>query len=43
MEKNPNAVVTLLDQKERLWGDTVDVVFGDMRQWKPKTEDQDLR
>jgi len=35
VEKNPNAVVTLLDQKERLWGETVDVVFGDMRQWKP--------
>jgi len=39
VEKNPNAIVTLLDQKERLWGDTVDVVFGDMRQWKPDDKD----
>jgi len=35
VEKNPNAVVTLLNLKEEVWGDTVEVVNCDMRQWAP--------
>ena len=34
VEKNVNAIVTLLTQKDEQWGDQVDVVSGDMRQWK---------
>ncbi|KAF6202415.1 hypothetical protein GE061_004814 [Apolygus lucorum] len=34
VEKNPNAVVTLLDLKKVDWGDIVMVVHCDMRKWK---------
>ena len=34
VEKNTNAVVTLQDQKDEQWGDKVEVVSGDMREWK---------
>ncbi|XP_052284761.1 protein arginine N-methyltransferase 5-like isoform X2 [Dreissena polymorpha] len=34
VEKNPNAVVTLENLKEELWGDKVDVVSCDMRHWE---------
>lgn len=34
VEKNPNAYVYLLHQKERVWGDKVTVVKTDMRSWK---------
>lgn len=40
VEKNTNAVVTLLTQKEETWGDRVDVISSDMRLWKPKAEDR---
>ena len=40
VEKNTNAVVTLLTQKEENWGDRVDVISSDMRLWKPKAEDR---
>jgi len=48
VEKNPNAIVTLLDQKERLWGDRVEVISGDMREWRPSSsnssdKDDDIR
>ncbi|XP_059471345.1 protein arginine N-methyltransferase 5 [Neocloeon triangulifer] len=36
VEKNPNAVVTLLAQKEAMWGDKVTVISSDMRQWNPE-------
>lgn len=39
VEKNPYAVVTLRLQKEETWGDKVEVISSDMRNWKP-TEDQ---
>ncbi|KAH7930189.1 PRMT5-domain-containing protein [Leucogyrophana mollusca] len=32
VEKNPNAFVTLQGRKEKEWGDSVELVFGDMRQ-----------
>nr|CAG4651639.1 EOG090X028A [Triops cancriformis] len=35
VEKNPNAVVTLLAQQEEVWGDQVTVVSCDMREWNP--------
>merc|ERR1719188_1913685 len=38
VEKNPNAVITLQQQQLEMWGDMVDVVSGDMRQWAPPTE-----
>lgn len=34
VEKNTNAVVTLLTRKDEEWGDQVEVVFSDMREWK---------
>lgn len=34
VEKNPNAVVTLLSAKEAEWGDRVTVVSCDMRRWE---------
>ncbi len=40
VEKNPNAVVTLLSQKEEVWGDRVEVVSSDMRRWRPAKEDR---
>ena len=43
VEKNPNAVVTLLDQKETIWGDQVEVISGDMREWKPSDDAEDIR
>ena len=39
VEKNPYAVVTLLTLKEEKWGDAVEVISSDMREWKP-TEEQ---
>ena len=39
VEKNPYAVVTLLTLKEEKWGDSVEVISSDMREWKP-TQDQ---
>ena len=40
VEKNPNAIVTLLTQKEDTWKDTVDVISSDMRKWNPRQEDK---
>ena len=40
VEKNPNAIVTLLTQKEETWGDSVDVISSDMRMWKPEEKDK---
>ena len=34
VEKNTNAIVTLLTQKDEQWGDQVDIISGDMREWK---------
>ena len=34
VEKNTNAIVTLLTQKDESWGDKVEVVSSDMREWK---------
>lgn len=34
VEKNPNAIVTLLSQKEEIWKDQVTVVSCDMRDWE---------
>ncbi|XP_056010372.1 protein arginine N-methyltransferase 5-like isoform X2 [Ostrea edulis] len=34
VEKNPNAVVTLENMKDEMWGDLVEVVSCDMRQWE---------
>lgn len=34
VEKNPNAVVTLENMKEEMWGNTVEVVSCDMRVWE---------
>lgn len=34
VEKNTNAIVTLLTQKDELWGEAVEVVSSDMREWK---------
>ncbi|CAG8606297.1 17274_t:CDS:2, partial [Acaulospora colombiana] len=31
VEKNPNAFVTLQEQKEMTWGDRVNLIYGDMR------------
>ncbi|EMD34129.1 hypothetical protein CERSUDRAFT_141621 [Gelatoporia subvermispora B] len=31
VEKNPNAFVTLQDRKRREWGDSVELLYGDMR------------
>lgn len=42
VEKNTNAVVTLLTQKEEQWGDQVDVISGDMRDWKNNQELADI-
>uniref|UniRef100_T1JI27 Protein arginine N-methyltransferase n=1 Tax=Strigamia maritima TaxID=126957 RepID=T1JI27_STRMM len=33
IEKNPNAIVTLLSQKDEMWGDAVTVISSDMREW----------
>ncbi|KAI8065879.1 PRMT5 arginine-N-methyltransferase-domain-containing protein [Gongronella butleri] len=35
LEKNPNAFVTLQNKKEEEWLDDVDLIFADMRTWKP--------
>lgn len=35
VEKNPNAFVTLQERKATEWGDTVDLVFSDMRAFNP--------
>ncbi|KAI8984574.1 PRMT5 arginine-N-methyltransferase-domain-containing protein [Mycotypha africana] len=35
LEKNPNAFVTLQNKKTQQWGDRVELVFADMRQWNP--------
>ena len=40
VEKNPNAIVTLLTQKEESWGEQVEVISSDMRDWKPEEEDK---
>ena len=40
VEKNPNAIVTLLTQKEEDWKDRVDVVSSDMRKWNPKESEK---
>lgn len=40
VEKNPNAIVTLLTQKEEDWGDQVEVISSDMRQWHPEEHDK---
>lgn len=42
VEKNTNAVVTLLTQKDEQWGDLVDVVSGDMREWKSGNVQADI-
>ena len=34
MEKNTNAIVTLLTLKDEMWGEQVSVVSSDMREWK---------
>ncbi|KAK6176914.1 hypothetical protein SNE40_015120 [Patella caerulea] len=34
VEKNPNAIVTLENLKDEMWGDTVEVVSIDMRHWE---------
>ena len=34
----PFVVVTLLSQKDEVWGEQVDVISGDMREWKPKVK-----
>lgn len=36
VEKNVNAVCTLLHLKKVLWGDRVTVISCDMRKWEPK-------
>ena len=35
VEKNPNAVVTLENLKQEIWGDSVTVISSDMRAWEP--------
>ncbi|XP_040572050.1 protein arginine N-methyltransferase 5 [Lepeophtheirus salmonis] len=40
VEKNPNAVVTLLAQKEEDWKDSVEVISSDMRDWNPEEENK---
>jgi protein arginine N-methyltransferase 5 len=40
VEKNTNAIVTLLTQKEEDWKDQVEVISSDMRLWKPRPEDR---
>jgi protein arginine N-methyltransferase 5 len=35
VEKNPNAILTLRMRKETEWGDAVDVVHADLRNWQP--------
>ncbi|CAO3628358.1 unnamed protein product [Cunninghamella echinulata] len=35
VEKNPNAFVTLQSKKANEWHDKVELVFADMRKWKP--------
>jgi len=39
VEKNPNAVVTLQHRKIEEWGDMVEVISSDMREWSPPEED----
>jgi len=39
VEKNPNAVVTLQHLKIEQWGDKVEVISCDMRDWNPPEED----
>ncbi|CAI9715887.1 protein arginine N-methyltransferase 5-like [Octopus vulgaris] len=34
VEKNPNAIVTLENYKDEMWGEQVEVVFQDMREWE---------
>jgi protein arginine N-methyltransferase 5 len=33
IEKNPNAIITLLNLKNDVWGDRVEVIAKDMRDW----------
>lgn len=40
VEKNPNAVVTLLTQKNQEWRDRVEVIATDMRDWHPRECDK---
>lgn len=40
VEKNPNAIVTLLNLKNEVWGDKVTVVSSDMRDWKGAENDK---
>lgn len=40
VEKNPNAIVTLLTQKEESWKDKVDVISSDMRKWNPEESEK---
>jgi protein arginine N-methyltransferase 5 len=39
VEKNPNAVVTLEQQKAEMWGEQVTVISSDMRDWNPPEAD----
>ncbi|OZJ05601.1 hypothetical protein BZG36_01481 [Bifiguratus adelaidae] len=41
LEKNANAIVGLQHLKDTEWGDKVNIVFSDMRKWKP-TEKVDI-
>ncbi|CAG2240440.1 HSL7 [Mytilus edulis] len=34
VEKNPNAVITLENMKDEMWGDQVEVISCDMRKWE---------
>lgn len=43
VEKNPNAIVTLLTNKEEIWGDQVEVVSSDMREWRPMLNGQEVK
>ncbi|KAI8388474.1 PRMT5 arginine-N-methyltransferase-domain-containing protein [Radiomyces spectabilis] len=38
LEKNPNAYVTLQNCKAELWHDKVELIFADMREWRPSTK-----
>jgi len=42
VEKNPNAIVTLLNLKSDEWGDKVTVISSDMRDWKGDGEKADI-
>ena len=42
VEKNPNAIVTLLNLKSDEWGNKVTVISSDMRDWKGDGEKADI-